>query len=127
MIALSLWVATKSGLWQIIVAGLTLLPGPIAYAVYGVILDAQKERPIPTRAKRLLRVAGHVLIALFAVFFLHAAADRCPVDDDGYCADENWKPPSASHTAANDMRVAILIFGGMLFASDRRRKRDPEI
>lgn len=122
MTALSLWVATKSGLWQIIVAGLTLLPGPLAYGVYKTVLATQPLEPLP-RFKRIVRVGCHILAALFVLLLLHGAGTRCPVDEDsGYCTDEDWKPPSAAHTRANDMRLAILIFGGMLYAYDRRRR-----
>jgi hypothetical protein len=98
---------------QIIRAALTLLPALIAYWLYGIVVASEKTRPV-TRLGRTWRIVKHVSVALFVVFVVaYGTGQSCPQDDDGYCVDEDWKPPTPQENLAALARLTILTLGGM--------------
>jgi hypothetical protein len=116
--ALSLWVGAKAGIFQILVATLTLLPGPLAYGLYRGLISTQKPLNNSTRIKRSLRVFGHFVIAFLIVSAIHTYRNSCWSDDDScYYDDDDQKPESPAEANKNWMRMTILVFGGMIVAS----------
>ena len=104
-------------------AGLTLLPGLIAYGAYGAVIVWQPPLSSLPRPKRYWRLFGHILAGLFVAFIIaYGFGQSRPQDDGGFCLDDDWKRPTAAHTLAAFMRLVILILGGMAAASNKRNK-----
>jgi hypothetical protein len=112
----SLWVATQIATDEIITSVATLLPAPIAAAIYGAVLSQQKPIDPPNPTRRAARIVIHVAVALFVVLVIHTVGGGCPQDEAGYC-DDDWKPPTPVQSLANFLRVSFLTLGGMAWAA----------
>jgi hypothetical protein len=119
------WMALKTGAVKILIAGLTLLPGLLAYVIYGVFiadkLPLTKLAPVPRYWRIFCEVAGGLLAAFIIAY---GFGQSCPQDDDGYCLDDDWKAPGPAALLASFMRLSLLILGGMAFAYSTHKRKN---
>ena len=122
-----LYSVLKVALVRILVAGLTLLPAPLAYVIYkSAFLDRD---PLPLRGPKLyIRLAIHFAVALCVVFVItYVLGQSCRANEDGDCFDEDWKAPTAHQSLVTFVRLSVLTFGGMLYALRVVGKYPPRI
>lgn len=121
-----IWRALGDAGLQLVSATLTLLPGPIAYFVYGFYLKQQPPLSSFGRWRRYWRLSVQITGGLLAAFIIaYGFGQTCAQDDAGYCLDSDWSAPTSAEMLKNFVRLSLLIVGALAFAYDKRRK-DPE-